>query len=194
VGNAGCPLHPRPRVRYVLAKKHTSKRVHRNRPAFPHAMVLTVSFALSPVIGLVCHRHQRIKARHCPVGLTHLRRLDAGVEASGPHDFAVRWHRLSSARLVIAHGFNESALRSRRAQNAAASTASRPASVTMANAPLWDGTAAGIDLIWDQWKQEYFSREDWTGQISLKLKENFFSGRTNGSRECAPARLRVSPE
>jgi len=25
-------------------------------PAFPHAMVLTVSFELSPVIGLVCHR------------------------------------------------------------------------------------------------------------------------------------------
>jgi hypothetical protein len=35
---------------------------------------------LSPVIGLVCHRH-----------LTRLlARLDAGVEASGPHDFAVR--------------------------------------------------------------------------------------------------------
>jgi hypothetical protein len=43
-------------------------------------MVLTVSFALSPVIGLVCHRHQR----NC------FHRLDAGVEASGPHDFAVR--------------------------------------------------------------------------------------------------------
>jgi hypothetical protein len=25
-------------------------------PAFPHAMVLTVSFVISPVIGLVCHR------------------------------------------------------------------------------------------------------------------------------------------
>jgi hypothetical protein len=42
-------------------------------------MVLTVSFVLSPVIGLVCHRHPRF-----------WRRLDAGVEASGPHDFAVR--------------------------------------------------------------------------------------------------------
>jgi hypothetical protein len=31
-------------------------RVH---PAFPDAMVLTVSFVLSPVIGLVCHRHLR---------------------------------------------------------------------------------------------------------------------------------------
>jgi hypothetical protein len=43
-------------------------------------MVLTVSFALSPVIGLCCHRRRQ----NC------FRRLDAGVEASGPHDFAVR--------------------------------------------------------------------------------------------------------
>jgi hypothetical protein len=27
------------------------------QPAFPHAMVLTVSFVISPVIGLSCHRH-----------------------------------------------------------------------------------------------------------------------------------------
>jgi hypothetical protein len=52
-------------------------------PAFPHAMVLTVSFVLSPVIGLFCHRRlARLLAR-----------LDAGVEASGPHDFAVRIRR-----------------------------------------------------------------------------------------------------
>jgi hypothetical protein len=37
---------------------------------------------LSPVIGLSCHRHQRDAKHH--------RRLDASVEASGPHDFAVR--------------------------------------------------------------------------------------------------------
>jgi hypothetical protein len=29
-------------------------------PAFPHAMVLTACFALSPVIGLCCHRRQQI--------------------------------------------------------------------------------------------------------------------------------------
>ena len=55
-------------------------------PAFPHAMVLTVSFALSPVTGLVCHRRQR----------SDLRQLDASVGASGPHGFAVRLKRRSS--------------------------------------------------------------------------------------------------
>ena len=43
-------------------------------------MVLTAYFALSPVIGLSCHRRW----------WKNFRQLDAGVEASGPHDFAVR--------------------------------------------------------------------------------------------------------
>src|SRR5215467_13527208 len=43
-------------------------------------MVLTVSFALSPVIGLCCHRRLADTSA----------KLDASVEASRPHDFAVR--------------------------------------------------------------------------------------------------------
>jgi hypothetical protein len=50
-------------------------------------MVLTVSFVISPVIGLSCHRRLRISAIY---------KLDAGVEASGPHDFSVRKKALSS--------------------------------------------------------------------------------------------------
>ena len=44
----------------------SSPQVHRDHPAFPHAMVLTASFVLSPVTGLVCHRHQRIKVLSLP--------------------------------------------------------------------------------------------------------------------------------
>jgi hypothetical protein len=65
-----------------VVNMHTSIHSGRtgNHPASPHAMVLTVSSALSPVIGLFCHRRlQRLN-----------RKLDASVEASGPHDFAVR--------------------------------------------------------------------------------------------------------
>ena len=54
-------------------------------PGIPRAMVLTVSFALSPVTGLVCHRR--------PAKLAS-RELDASVGASGPHDFAVRSQRV----------------------------------------------------------------------------------------------------
>jgi hypothetical protein len=57
-------------------------------PAFPHAMVLTVSFALSPVTGLSCHRRLADNSA----------KLDASVGASGPHDFSVRKLAHSSAR------------------------------------------------------------------------------------------------
>jgi hypothetical protein len=41
-------------------KNHTSIVTARapENPAFPHAMVLTASFVLSPAIGLSCHRYQ----------------------------------------------------------------------------------------------------------------------------------------
>ena len=69
----------------------------------------TAYFALSPAIGLVV-----------TVICASSRRLDAGVEASEPHDFAVR---VSTVRQTAPP----------------ASTASRPASVTIASRPS-DGT------------------------------------------------------
>jgi hypothetical protein len=59
-------------------------------PAFPHAMVLTVSFVISPVTGLDCHRRRRNECGCARSGPRRFRRLDASVGASGPHDFAVR--------------------------------------------------------------------------------------------------------
>src|SRR3954469_19792687 len=97
-----------------MGREHTrsSPWVHRGHPAFPHTMVLTVSFVIFPVVGLVCHRRlARLSAR-----------LDASVEASEPHDFAVRVQHRSSAV-------------------PSTSIASRPASVTIASAPWWDETA-----------------------------------------------------
>src|SRR5438270_13888267 len=63
-------------------KKHTSivTTVTPGSPGIPRAMVLTVSFVLFPVTGLVCHRRQR----------KYFRQLDASGGASEPHDFAVR--------------------------------------------------------------------------------------------------------
>ena len=54
-GNAGCALHPRPRVQ----QKNTRVSNHRYTAStgIPCAMVLTVSFVISPVTGLFCHRH-----------------------------------------------------------------------------------------------------------------------------------------
>src|SRR5260370_40766064 len=54
-GKAGCPPHPQPRVQSVESTRVSHHRFA-GTPGLPCAMVLTVSFALSPVIGLCCHR------------------------------------------------------------------------------------------------------------------------------------------
>src|SRR4051812_20596083 len=78
-GEYRVPTHPQPRMQSKKAYELVTTGKP-DDPAFPHAMVLTVSFVISPVIGLCCHRRfARLSAE-----------LDASVEASGPHDFAVR--------------------------------------------------------------------------------------------------------
>src|SRR5216683_3274042 len=90
VGNAGCPLHPRPRVHFVLVESTRVTTSTPESPGIPARNGFTAYVALSPVTGLFCHRRQRIKFCLSPVGPTQLRKLDASVGASGPHDFAVR--------------------------------------------------------------------------------------------------------
>jgi hypothetical protein len=50
--------------------------------------------------------------------------------------------------------------------------------VTIAKRPsVWDGMASDIDLIWVRREAEYFCKPDWTGEIKLKLQENFLPTR-----------------
>jgi hypothetical protein len=80
-GNAGCPMHPQPRVRLVVlvcTRVFTAEAPETS--GIPHAMVLTAYIALSPGTGLSCPRRSRSKPRD----------LNASVGAPGPHDFAVR--------------------------------------------------------------------------------------------------------
>jgi hypothetical protein len=91
-------------------------------------MVLTVSFVLSPVIGLCCHRHGQVTT--C--------QLDASVEASGPHDFAVRITQRSSA------------LPSRPPHPVPYVRDDRDTPL------MWDGMARLIVLIWVRLKTECF--------------------------------------
>ncbi len=140
-GNAGCADRTHS---LTCAKKKAHERSHHRYAAstgIPRAMVLTVSFVLSPVTGLFCHRH-----------LTHTSaKLDASVGASGPHDFAVR-------APVFAKGFAglESAEASAKAVTGVARLASPPrpphpasTSVTIAKRPSYrGGTARNLMLIW----------------------------------------------
>ncbi|HEX9586151.1 MAG TPA: hypothetical protein VGA15_00200, partial [Bradyrhizobium sp.] len=90
--------------------------------------------------------------------------------------------------LLTAHGFKEPALRSHRAQNAAASTASHPAFVTIMIRPsVWDGMRKVLEVIWGVRKQEYFCIQDWTGSISLIRFNKFAVARKSEQRGGAPS-------
>ena len=92
-GRRECRVPNAPAASRAKKTKHTSvvTTVTPESPGIPYAMVLTAYFVLSPVIGLYCHRHPADMALSAP-GRADLASagLDAGVEASGPHDFAVR--------------------------------------------------------------------------------------------------------
>src|SRR5258706_5330608 len=190
VGNAECPLHPQPRVRSVESTRVFTT-VAPEHPAFPHAMVLTAYVVLSPVTGLFCHRRQRIKVLSKPGGPTQLRRLDASVGASGPHDFAVRSN-ISRRRAVDRSQIFRLALQSHRAQNAAASTASRPASVTIAIRPSveWDGEGCRCDL--GRAKTEIFLQTGLDRWNQKTDRSTSLPCARTMRRECAPSPCGIS--
>jgi hypothetical protein len=96
-------------------------------------MVLTVSFVLSPVIGLLSPSLADKAFVKNPVGPTNLRQLDASAGASGPHDFAVR-ESISRLHAVIAHGKIRPAIPSR-AQRCRVHRIPHPTFVTIAKRP-----------------------------------------------------------
>jgi hypothetical protein len=125
-------------------------------------MVLTAYSALSPVIGLSCHRRRR----NC------FHRLDAGVEASGPHDFAVREKRSRRQRCRV-HRIPPRVRDDR-------------------DTPLdWGETAGVLELIWGKREGKYFWKWGWTAQIRLmrfNKSQKFgsgFCGRAEGVRGVA---------
>jgi hypothetical protein len=141
VGNAGCPLHPRPRVHFVLVERTRVTTSTPESPGIPARNGFNGLCRALPGDRALCHRRQRIKFCLSPVGPTPLRKLDASVGASGPHDFAVRCN-ISRPRAGDRSQVFRPALRSHRAQDAAASTAPHPAFVTIAICPsVWDGMA-----------------------------------------------------
>src|SRR5450631_2875185 len=125
-------------------------------------MVLTAYVALSPVIGLFCHRRQRIGFVYARLGRRNSAKLDASVGASGPHDFAVRCN-ISRPRAGDRSQIFRPALRSHRTQNAAASTAPHPAFVTIAIRPLCGtGWREFVEMIYPTGEVKYFCKWDWT--------------------------------
>ena len=91
-GNAGCALHPRSRVQNGQKKAHTSIQVQRRQSDIPCAMALRLTSRSPRRIGLCCLRRLRIAGSSAP-GRADLPSADLTptTEASGPHDFTVRF-------------------------------------------------------------------------------------------------------
>ena len=141
-GMPGVRWHP------WLGKKSTGSR-HRFTGINRHSLRdgFTVSFELSLVIGL--------SVTIIPASFS-FSRLDASVETSGPHASP-------SASLAV-----------RPRDQARDDVAQRPPHpvptfVTMANAPLRDGTAPSRPVIAPKRKAENFSREGWTPRIRCNV-------------------------
>src|SRR5256885_8363369 len=133
-GNAGCAMHPQPRMQNKKAYEHshhghTEDTRHSPRNGFNGFLrALPGDRALLP-----------------PSSSGSLRQLDASVGASEPHDFAVRLTCCSS-------------------KAPSASTASRPAFVTIASRPSMGRDGATNEVICFGEERKYFRKEGWTGK------------------------------
>src|SRR3981189_3678846 len=102
-----------------------------------------------------------------PVGPTCLRQLDT---SNGCQDHTALPSATTSfvcAPFDRSRVFRHPALRSRHAPDAAASTASHPASVTIAIRPSVGRDGEGLELIWVRREWKYFWKQDGTGGKSL---------------------------
>src|SRR5450432_3648322 len=191
VGNAGCPLHPRPRVHFVLVARTRATTSTPESPSIPARNGFNSLCRALPGDRAVLPPSSADMSCLSPVGPTQLRELDASVGASGPHDFAVREKRLSSARRL--------SLKSLSTRPAIPSRAKRcrvhrnpPRVRDDHDTPLlWGGMRKVLEVIWGVRKQRYFCKEGWT-----PLSTNRPSGKSpHGGEEqiAVESRMEISP-
>jgi hypothetical protein len=126
VGNAGCPLHPRSRVHFVVVERTRVTTSTPESPGIPARNGFNgLCRALPGDRALLPPSPRGSRFVIARSGRQNSGKLDASVGASGPHDFAVRSN-VSRQRAGDRSQVFRPALRSHRAPNAAASTASRP--------------------------------------------------------------------
>jgi hypothetical protein len=126
-GKAGRSPHPQPRVRKKAHERSHHRFAEITRPSLRNGF--NGCFVLSPA--------NRAFLPPSPAKVA-FRELDTSVGVSGPHDFTVRFR----------------AVRHRHYQRPPHPD---PRFVTLRNAPLWDGTAGNIEVIWVFGKAEYFA-------------------------------------
>src|SRR5216684_5698791 len=160
-------------------------------PDVPARNGFTTYFVLSPVTGLFCHRHLRIKVLSKP---GRADKTSANLTpASGRQDHTTSPYAATSLVRVLltAHGFlrNRPAIPSR-AKRCRVHRIPCPTSVTIAKRPsVWDGMARVVEVIWGVRKQKYFCKRD-----STPLSTNRPTGKSphGGENTFLASRMRCS--
>src|SRR5258707_2546055 len=162
-GECRVPAAPAVSCALCIGRTHTSNNEYTGTPGIPARNGFTAYVALSPVTGLFCHRRLRSKvlslpgwANKTPQNLT---------PASGRQDHTILPSAKASLVSVLGNRSQvfQLALRSHRAQNAAASTASRPASVTIMIRPSCGvGWRELVEMICPTGEAKYFCKQGWT--------------------------------
>src|SRR6202022_1414485 len=182
-------MHPQPRVQ---SRKHTSvvTTVTPDSPGIPYAMVLRL---------IPCSPRRRIRLVTVIGGLRVVgsrsgRRASANLTpATGARTTRLCRPQLSS---FVCSPFDRSqaeacpAITSR--ADAAASTASHPASVTIASAPLGDETARLIEVIWVRREWKYFWKWGWTAERLICPSGSRVSG--SNKSQASSARIGLAAE
>jgi hypothetical protein len=154
----------------------SSPRSHRDHPAFPHANGFNGLLRDLPGDRAFCHHHRR--------DAKHRRQFDASVEASGPHDFAVRESLPQKPPGGPGTGPAEAFAKvdqRRSSRAAAASTASHPNVRDDRDTPLVagrDGDRFRSDLGWR--RREIFLRMGLDGKANQWI-EACWQGENSGS-------------
>jgi hypothetical protein len=122
-------------------------------------------------------------------------KLDAGIEASGPHDFTVHSNIVRLRARTPLTGWTPPC------DHDCAPTLPRPphpcpTSVTIAKRPsVWAGMAGILEMIWVAGEAEYFCKLGWTTQITLIRFTNLGCARTPAAAEfqasCVSQAVRV---
>jgi hypothetical protein len=158
-GERRMPVAPAASCAIVVVERTRVTTSTPESPDVPARNGFTTYFVLSPVIGLSCHRHPADMVCPRPVGPTSPP-LDL-TPASRRQDHTTSPYAATSLVRSLgdrSRAFRQPALQSRRAQNAAASTASAPRVRDDRDTPLWwGGMRKVLDVIWGEWEPKYFS-------------------------------------
>ena len=161
-GRRECRVRAAPAVSCAMCTRRCAHEHTGSAEAIRHSLRngFTAYNALSPVIGLSCHRHFR---RYFRKSLTPAsRRQD---HTSSPYAYTPF------------------------VTGASASTATRPNVRDDGQRPSWrDGMAGVVGVIWVYREAEYFCDRGWTGQISLKLLQKIAQSRSM-AHPCGDLRL-----